>query len=86
MTNSSQVNVGIVSVATISVAHNCSTAALAPTEKAAKFYRVNFKRWQQKMFFYFTTLSLQRFISEKVPILSNETPDEELFLEIESWK
>ncbi|XP_015158667.1 uncharacterized protein [Solanum tuberosum] len=80
MTNSSQVN-----VATTSVAHNRSTAALASAEKPAKFSGVDFKRWQQKMFFYLITLSLQRFINENVPVLSDETPLEERFLETEAW-
>ena len=41
--------------------------APAPTEKSGKFFGVDFKRWQQKMFFYLTTLSLQKFIKEEVP-------------------
>ncbi|TMW86113.1 hypothetical protein EJD97_021931 [Solanum chilense] len=57
MNNSSQVNAGTVSIATTSVAHNHSTAVLAPTKKPAKFTGVNFKRWQHMMFFYLTTLS-----------------------------
>ncbi|KAK4708245.1 hypothetical protein R3W88_029170 [Solanum pinnatisectum] len=80
MTNSSQVNVGTVSAATTSIAPNRSTTALAPADKPAKFSGVNFKRWQQKMFFYLTTLSLQRFINENVPVMSDETPSEERFL------
>ena len=43
-TNSSQTNAGTVSAATTTVAHNRSNAALAPTEKPAKFYGVDFKR------------------------------------------
>ncbi|XP_019231941.1 PREDICTED: uncharacterized protein LOC109212726 [Nicotiana attenuata] len=44
------------------------------------------KRWQQKMFFYLTTLSLQRFISEDVPVLGEETLDNERFVVTEAWK
>ncbi|XP_049348562.1 uncharacterized protein LOC125813121 [Solanum verrucosum] len=84
MTNSSQVNVGTVSATTTSVAHNRSTASLAPVEKPAKFSGVDFKRWQQKMFFYLTTLSLQRFINENVPVMSDETPAEERFFVTET--
>ncbi|KAK4713248.1 hypothetical protein R3W88_019155 [Solanum pinnatisectum] len=80
MTNSSQVN-----AATTSVAHNRSIAALAPADKPTKFSGVDFKRWQQKMFFYLTTLSLQRFINENVPVMSDETPPEERFLVTEAW-
>ena len=90
MNNTSQVNaatmsVATVSVATTSVAHNRSTFALVPAEKLAKFSGVDFKRWQQKMFFYLTMLSLQRFINENVPIMSNETPPEKRFLVTEAW-
>ncbi|XP_070020785.1 uncharacterized protein [Nicotiana sylvestris] len=60
------------------------TPALAPTEKPG--FVLYFKRWQQKMFFYLTTLSLQKFIKEDVPVLPDETPENELFLVIEAWK
>ncbi|GJR15628.1 hypothetical protein Tco_0798280 [Tanacetum coccineum] len=36
-------------------------------EKPKKFNGQNFKRWQQKMFFYLTTLGLARFLKETVP-------------------
>ena len=62
MTNSSQTNTGIVSAATTTVAHNLSNAAFVLAEKPAKISGVDFKKWQQKMFFYLTTLSLQKFI------------------------
>ena len=90
MTNLSQANAGtvsaaIVSVATTSVAHNRSNASLAPYEKPTKFSGVDFKRWQQKMFFYLTTLSLQKFINENVPVMSDETLLDERFLVTEAW-
>ena len=44
MTNSSQVNAGTVSAATILVARNRSTVALTPPEKPVKFSGVDFKR------------------------------------------
>lgn len=36
-------------------------------EKPKKFNGQNFKRWQQKMFFYLTTLNLARFLKENPP-------------------
>ncbi|GJV29175.1 hypothetical protein Tco_1385623 [Tanacetum coccineum] len=36
-------------------------------EKPKKFNGQNFKRWQQKMFFYLTTLNLARFLKETAP-------------------
>ncbi|XP_070028293.1 uncharacterized protein [Nicotiana sylvestris] len=62
------------------------TPALAPTEKPGKFSRMDFKRWQQKMFFYLTTSCLQKFIKEDVPDLPDETLENENFLVIEAWK
>nr|XP_033509974.1 uncharacterized protein LOC117274730 [Nicotiana tomentosiformis] len=38
------------------------------------------------MFFNLTTLNLQKFIKEDVPILPDETPENERFLVAESWK
>ncbi|XP_019234036.1 PREDICTED: uncharacterized protein LOC109214556 [Nicotiana attenuata] len=60
--------------------------AMPPTERPGKFSGVDFKRWQQKMFFYLTTLSLQRFIQEDVPVVPEGTPDNERFLVTEAWK
>ena len=85
MTNSSQTNAGTVSAATTTVAHNRSNAALAPAENPAKFSGVDFKSWQQMMFFYLTTLSLQKFINENVPIMSDDTQPKERFLVTEAW-
>ncbi|GKD80821.1 hypothetical protein Tco_1347660, partial [Tanacetum coccineum] len=36
-------------------------------ERPEKFNGQNFKRWQQKMFFYLTTLGLARFLKETAP-------------------
>ncbi|KAL2539965.1 Uncharacterized protein Adt_00943 [Abeliophyllum distichum] len=36
-------------------------------EKSKKFNGVDFKRWQQKMLFYLTTLNLARFLTEDPP-------------------
>uniref|UniRef100_A0A1S4DRH9 Retrovirus-related Pol polyprotein from transposon TNT 1-94-like beta-barrel domain-containing protein n=1 Tax=Nicotiana tabacum TaxID=4097 RepID=A0A1S4DRH9_TOBAC len=60
--------------------------AMAPAEKSGKFFGVDFKRWQQKIFFYLTTLSLQHFISEDVPVLGEETPENERFMVTKAWK
>ena len=59
---------------------------MATAEKPGKFTGIDFKRWQQKMFFYLTTLSLQRFINEDVPVLESGTPDNEIFVVTEAWK
>ncbi|KAF3616047.1 putative phosphoserine aminotransferase, chloroplastic-like [Capsicum annuum] len=63
MTNDSQVQaaattVGATSITTTSLMN--SPPAMAPAEKPEKFAGIDFKRWQQKMFFYLTTLFLQR--------------------------
>ncbi|XP_074569769.1 uncharacterized protein LOC141826428 [Curcuma longa] len=40
---------------------------IAHGERPEKFTGLNFKRWQQKMFFYLTTLNLARFLTEEPP-------------------
>ncbi|XP_070020298.1 uncharacterized protein [Nicotiana sylvestris] len=70
----------------IANASTSRTLTLAPAEKPEKFFGLDFKWWQQKMFFYLTTLSLQKFIKEDVPVLPDETPENERFLVIEVWK
>ena len=43
-------------------------------EKPKKFNGTDFKRWQQKMLLYLTTLNLTRFLREDAPALKvNET-------------
>ena len=43
-------------------------------EKPEKFNGTNFKRWQQKILFYLTTLNLARFLKEDAHALKeNET-------------
>uniref|UniRef100_A0A1S3Z597 CCHC-type domain-containing protein n=1 Tax=Nicotiana tabacum TaxID=4097 RepID=A0A1S3Z597_TOBAC len=82
MTTSAEQQNGSAAMATAS--SNRTTPA--PAEKPEKFFGVEFKRWQQKMFFYLTTLSLQRFISEDVPVLGEETPENERFVVTEKYK
>ena len=59
---------------------------MAPTEKPKKFLGIDFKRWQQKMFFYLTTLCLQRFTSEDSPEVPEGTSDKDRFVIVEAWK
>ncbi|KAF3676661.1 putative phosphoserine aminotransferase, chloroplastic-like [Capsicum annuum] len=59
---------------------------IAPAEKPRKFAGIDFKRWQQKMFFYLTTPCLQRFTSEDAPEVPEETSDKEYFMIVEAWK
>ncbi|PHT39112.1 hypothetical protein CQW23_22685 [Capsicum baccatum] len=59
---------------------------MAPMEKPEKFAGTDFKRWQQKMFFYLTTLYLQRFTSEDAPEVLEGTLNKEHFMILEAWK
>ncbi|XP_019246366.1 PREDICTED: uncharacterized protein LOC109226016 [Nicotiana attenuata] len=73
-------------MATASSSHTTPGPAVVPAEKLEKFSGMDFKRWQRKIFFYLTTLSLQRFNSEDVLVLGEETPDNERFVVTEAWK
>ncbi|XP_070053900.1 uncharacterized protein LOC142173528 [Nicotiana tabacum] len=63
-----------------------SVPAPAPAKKPIKFSGIDFKRCQQKMLFYLTTLNLQKFIKEDVPVLPESTPENERFIVTEAWK
>ncbi|XP_076936451.1 uncharacterized protein LOC143603559 [Bidens hawaiensis] len=57
-------------------------------ENPEKFSGLHFKRWQQKMFFYLTTLNLARFLKESAPPATNaegET-DVQALSAVDAWK
>ena len=65
------------------------TAPPVPTvhgEKPKKFYGAEFKRWQQKMLFYLTTLNLAKFLHEDVPELRKEETDRQVVAAVDAWK
>ncbi|PHT89143.1 hypothetical protein T459_04256 [Capsicum annuum] len=89
MTNDSQVHNTTTTVAAISIATTSRINAppiMAPAEKFKKFTGIDFKRWQQKMFFYLTTLCFQRFTFEEALAVPEGTSDQERFVIVESWK
>ncbi|KAL6326062.1 hypothetical protein AAG906_000937 [Vitis piasezkii] len=51
-----------------------------------KFSGLNFKRWQQKMLFYLTTLNLARFLTEDAPKLKEDEHDIQVISAIDAWK
>ena len=55
-------------------------------EKPKKFAGTNFKRWQQKMMFYLTTLNLVRVLNEDPPVLKEGENDKQIVAAIEAWK
>ncbi|KAK3012705.1 hypothetical protein RJ639_009861 [Escallonia herrerae] len=54
-------------------------------ERPEKFNGKDFKRWQQKMLFYLTTLNLARFLQEDAPDL-RENPDRQTVAAVDAWK
>ncbi|XP_076919506.1 uncharacterized protein LOC143580325 [Bidens hawaiensis] len=54
-------------------------------EKLEKFTGVNFKQWQQKIFFYLTTLSLARFLTETVPHVDEGDMDAHSVSGVQAW-
>ena len=64
-----------------------TTVPISHGEKPEKFNGTEFKRWQQKMLFYLTTLHLARYIREEVPKpKEGETADFQLVAAIDAWK
>ncbi|KAK9052683.1 hypothetical protein SSX86_029313 [Deinandra increscens subsp. villosa] len=55
-------------------------------EKPEKFSGLNFKRWQQKMLFYLTTLNLARFLTESPPEVAEENADAQSVSALQAWK
>ncbi|KAL5575820.1 hypothetical protein UlMin_017519 [Ulmus minor] len=55
-------------------------------EKPEKFSGLNFKRWQQKMLFYLTTLNLARFLTENAPVLKDNEQDIQTVSAVDAWK
>nr|GEU54519.1 hypothetical protein [Tanacetum cinerariifolium] len=59
-------------------------------ERPEKFNDQNFKRWQQKMFFYLTTLGLARFLKETVPQVEppaeGQSSNAQVVQAVEAWK
>ena len=54
-------------------------------EKPEKFNGTDFKRWQQKMLFYLTTLNLARFLNEDGPKLDVGETDKEKLAAVDAW-
>lgn len=88
MANEDQTNANGMCATITSVAASSSLStpahAMTPAEKPRKFSDIDFKRWQMKMLFYLTTLSLQRFIKEDPPVVAEGTPDDERFVVTEA--
>ncbi|XXG71257.1 hypothetical protein AAC387_Pa07g0552 [Persea americana] len=53
-------------------------------EKPEKFNSTEFKRWQQKMMFYLTTLNLARFLHEESPALIEGETDKQVVAAVEA--
>ncbi|KAK6149322.1 hypothetical protein DH2020_016847 [Rehmannia glutinosa] len=60
-------------------------AAPAHGEKPTKFSGADFKRWQQKMMFYVTTLGLSRFVKEETPAVGDEESENERRIVVDTW-
>ena len=77
------------------VTHIMAQALVMPTtvpisvslgEKPEKFSGLNFKRWQQKMFFHLTTLNLARFLTEEALKLKEDEHDIQVINVVDVWK
>ncbi|PHT38881.1 hypothetical protein CQW23_22454 [Capsicum baccatum] len=85
MTTDSQVHDAGTTMAATSIAMTSrinALQAMSPAEKPKKFAGIDFKRWQQKMFFDLATLCLQRFTFEEATEVPEETSDQERFVTV----
>ncbi|XP_019251218.1 PREDICTED: uncharacterized protein LOC109230145 [Nicotiana attenuata] len=63
-----------------------SRSVVPPAEKPGKFSGTNFNGWQQRVFFWLTTLGMQKFTSEEPPVPTADMSDNEKFMVVEAWK
>ncbi|XP_028079653.1 uncharacterized protein LOC114281407 [Camellia sinensis] len=63
-----------------------TTVPINHNEKPKKLNGTEFKRWQQKILFYLTTLNLARFIKENALALSEDETDRQAIATVEAWK
>ena len=66
--------------------HAMTLMTVSHGEKPEKFNGIEFKRWQQKMLFYLTTLNLARFLQEDAPALKENEIDKQVVVAMEAWK
>ena len=71
-------------VAQASLVHTFGPVSVSLGEKLEKSNGLNFKRWQQKMIFYLTTLNLTRFLTEDVLQLKEDEHDIQVISAIEA--
>ncbi|KAM1493880.1 hypothetical protein ACFX10_025604 [Malus domestica] len=54
-------------------------------EKPEKFKGVDFKRWQQKMLFFLTTMNLAHVVKEEAPVVTELPADKDMLSAIDAW-
>ena len=62
-----------------------SSVVVPQEEKLEKLFGQNFQWWQQKMFFYFITLNLARFLKEDAPVHRTVEVDRQVINPIYDW-
>ncbi|KAK1419831.1 hypothetical protein QVD17_29199 [Tagetes erecta] len=68
------------------VGNQVATTVANHAEKPEKFSGLHFKRWQQKMLFYLTTLNLARFLTESPPKPAEKDADAQVVSAVDAWK
>ncbi|KAL1569059.1 cleavage and polyadenylation specificity factor subunit 1-like [Salvia divinorum] len=60
---------------------------MPPAEKPSKFVGTNFKKWQQKMLFYLTTLGVVNFLREdEPPAPSEDETRADVYINYDNWR
>ena len=63
-----------------------TTVSVNHEEQPEKFNDSDFKRWQQKILFYLTTLNLARFLHEDAPSMKEDEIDRQVVSAVDAWK
>lgn len=69
----------------VSTSINKLPAAPIQGEKPKKFLDTDFKRWQQKILSYLTTMNLARFLKENCPTMSENKTNNERRIAYDAW-
>ena len=78
--------VAIPTVAQVPMMPTTVPISVSHGEKLEKFNGLNFKRWQQKMLLYLTTLNLARFLTEDAAKLKEDEHNIQVISVVDAWK
>ena len=78
--------VAFIIVAQAPMVHTSEPVFVSTWERPEKFNGLNFKRWQQKILFYLTTLNFARFLTRQALKVKEYERDIQVISVVDAWK